>query len=223
MKISICYLLGLFAFLVSVPADQPAPFELESADVEFMSIEILPEEAPLVHIHLRDSKRREDWSRFVKTSSDGDIAVRLNESLMAEPYQTGEAAISETIILKSPDLDTAVSYVRILLPGQASGATASSDGSDADPVITLRSDPRASASDPITFTLVPTGSVYVLVRQKHGNKELFRRTMRAGERAELKSLGAAEVVFTAGENLTIEKDGQTLRPSGHGTAKLTVE
>jgi transcriptional regulator with XRE-family HTH domain len=73
-----------------------------------------------------------------------------------------------------------------------------------------------------SVTLRASGNVYVLVRQKEDDTELYRKTMSAGENVTLEKSGPVDVLFTAGENLIIEHGGERMRPSSSGTAKITI-
>lgn len=73
------------------------------------------------------------------------------------------------------------------------------------------------------ITLIASGNVYVLVRQRTDNRELYKNTMSAGESVTLKKQGAVDVLFTAGENLIIEQGDERFRPSSNGTAKITLQ
>lgn len=72
------------------------------------------------------------------------------------------------------------------------------------------------------LTLRASGNVYVLIRQKSDDAELLRRTMSAGETVNVPKSGPVDVLFTAGEFLTIEHKGELLRPSSSGTAKISI-
>ncbi|MFP4157591.1 MAG: helix-turn-helix domain-containing protein [Opitutales bacterium] len=99
---------------------------------------------------------------------------------------------------------------------QEDGSAADSE-SEPDPAPT---DPEATGAD--TVTLTASGNVYVLVKQQEDNAELFRKTMSEGERVTLDKEGPVDILFTAGEFLTIEHDGERLRPSSPGTAKISL-
>ena len=71
-------------------------------------------------------------------------------------------------------------------------------------------------------TLTASGNVYVLVKQQDDNTELFRKTMSEGETVTLDKDGPVDILFTAGEFLTIEHDGERMRPSSSGTAKISI-
>ena len=73
-----------------------------------------------------------------------------------------------------------------------------------------------------SVTLEASGNVYVLVRQKEDDAELYRNTMGEGESVTLEKNGPVDILFTAGENLVIEHGGERLRPSASGTAKITI-
>lgn len=83
----------------------------------------------------------------------------------------------------------------------------------------------ATTSEPApaeSVTLTATGNVYVLVKQKDDSKELYRNTMAEGESVTLEKSGSVDILFTAGEFLTIEHGGERMRPSSPGTAKITL-
>lgn len=80
-------------------------------------------------------------------------------------------------------------------------------------------DEAASAN---SITLTASGTVYVLVKQKDDNTELYRNTLSQGESVEIQKSGPVDILFTAGEFLTIEHSGERMRPSSSGTAKITI-
>ena len=74
-----------------------------------------------------------------------------------------------------------------------------------------------------SITLIASGNVYVLVKQRSDNKELFRKTLSGGESVTLAKNGPVDILFTAGENLVIVNPaGEKLRPEGEGTAKISI-
>jgi cytoskeletal protein RodZ len=76
---------------------------------------------------------------------------------------------------------------------------------------------------PETISLIASGNVYVLVKQRNDNKELVRKTLSAGETLEFTKDGPVDILFTAGENLVIVNPaGKRLRPKGEGTAKISI-
>ena len=72
------------------------------------------------------------------------------------------------------------------------------------------------------LTLIASGTVYVLVKQQADNVILYRDTMAEGDTVTLTKDGPVDILFTAGENITIESDGERLRPSSSGTAKIKL-
>ena len=60
------------------------------------------------------------------------------------------------------------------------------------------------------------------MKQQGDNTELFRKTMSEGETVTLDKDGPVDILFTAGEFLTIEHDGERMRPSSSGTAKISI-
>lgn len=81
--------------------------------------------------------------------------------------------------------------------------------------------PTAAGGDQITLTA--SGNVYVLVRQRSNNEELYKNTMAEGDSVTLDKEGVVDVLFTAGENLVIEQGGERFRPSNTGTAKISLQ
>lgn len=89
--------------------------------------------------------------------------------------------------------------------------------------ITQPAEPATPAADMNSVTLIANGNVYVLVKQRSDNKELYRKTMGAGETVTLQKDGAVDILFTAGENIVIEQGGERFRPNTSGTAKITLQ
>lgn len=103
--------------------------------------------------------------------------------------------------------------------------------SDAEPETTEPIDPPAitesieSATPAVgadSISLIASGNVYVLVKQRNDNQELYRKTMSGGETVTLTKSGPVDILFTAGENLVIDHAGERLRPSSSGTAKISI-
>ena len=113
------------------------------------------------------------------------------------------------------------------------GAILGSDKSDAftdssetqEETIEAQSSKPSQTVDTVSesITLIASGNVYVLVKQQSDNQELMRKTMSEGESITLVKNGAVDILFTAGENLQIEHEGERLRPRGSGTAKISIK
>ncbi|MGJ8637823.1 MAG: helix-turn-helix domain-containing protein [Opitutaceae bacterium] len=107
----------------------------------------------------------------------------------------------------------------------SSGNDFSSEPETAQTEITEAADPETpieaviSAND---LTLTASGTVYILVKQQSDNAILYRDTMAEGETVNLTKEGAVDILFTAGENITIESGGERVRPSSSGTAKIKI-
>lgn len=83
--------------------------------------------------------------------------------------------------------------------------------------------PRVPPSVNESITLIASGNVYVLVKQRDDNQELFRKTLSDGETVNLSKKGPIDILFTAGEHLVIVNPaGDKLRPKGAGTAKISI-
>lgn len=88
---------------------------------------------------------------------------------------------------------------------------------------TLTGSSSATPASSNFVTLQASGDVRVLVRQKKDDAELYRNNMRAGQSITLQKDGAVDILFTAGEHLTIEHGGERMRPSASGTARITID
>jgi len=85
-------------------------------------------------------------------------------------------------------------------------------------------EPNNPASSEESITLIASGNVYVLVKQRNDNQELFRKTLSGGETVTLTKSGPVDILFTAGEHLVIVNPaGDKLRPKGEGTAKISIQ
>ena len=74
-----------------------------------------------------------------------------------------------------------------------------------------------------SITLIASGYVTVLVKQRNDNQVLFSQTFNGGETVTLTKSGPVDILFTAGENLVIVNPaGEKLRPKGEGTAKILI-
>jgi cytoskeleton protein RodZ len=82
--------------------------------------------------------------------------------------------------------------------------------------------PTTSAASDDTVTLIASGNVFVLVRQRTDKQVLYRDTMSAGQTIALQKDGPVDILFTAGENIVIDHAGERLRPSSSGTAKISL-
>ncbi|PXA04144.1 hypothetical protein DDZ13_08885 [Coraliomargarita sinensis] len=74
-----------------------------------------------------------------------------------------------------------------------------------------------------TLTIRASGSVYVLVKTKSNNEQLFRGTLGDGDNTTLEVDEPVDVLFTAGEHLVLEWKGEEMKPNTTGTAKLTLK
>ena len=96
-----------------------------------------------------------------------------------------------------------------------------------DPAAITETIESAESSNPASteesITLIASDNVYVLVKQRNDNQELFRKTLSGGETITLAKSGPIDILFTAGENLIIVNPaGEKLRPKGAGTAKISI-
>jgi cytoskeletal protein RodZ len=88
---------------------------------------------------------------------------------------------------------------------------------------TTPNDSTTAGATEESITLIASGNVYVLVKQRDDNQELFRKTLSGGETVTLTKSGPVDILFTAGENLMIvNPSGEKLRPEGEGTAKISI-
>ncbi len=117
------------------------------------------------------------------------------------------------------------SLIKAILGGDAEVETADLRESPAMTETAETGTPEAAlpAATEDSITLIASGNVYVLVKQRDDNQELFRKTLAGGETVTLSKSGPVDILFTAGENLVIENSqGEKLRPEGEGTAKISI-
>ncbi|WP_269523919.1 helix-turn-helix domain-containing protein [Coraliomargarita parva] len=74
-----------------------------------------------------------------------------------------------------------------------------------------------------SLKLIANGTVYVMVKQKQDNQVIYKGTLSSGDEIPLTKTGPVDVMFTAGENLVIEQNGERMRPGASGTAKITLD
>ncbi len=82
--------------------------------------------------------------------------------------------------------------------------------------------PELAPTTDDSVTLIATGTVYVIVKQRDNGEEIYRGTLAADQTVPLSKQGPVDILFTAGENLVIESNGERMRPSTAGTAKITI-
>lgn len=91
------------------------------------------------------------------------------------------------------------------------------------PTMTQNGQRTTARADQSEFTITATGNVYILVRQRADNAELYRRTMAEGESVTLEKEGPVDILFTAGENFYIDHAGERIQPSAPGTARISLQ
>lgn len=175
-----------------------------------------------------DSKDSEnDEARY------GRIAPRRNQNADAESAEDEDLNSEKTFYLKIGLVFIGTLALVFIVFGLIK-AILSSDNATLEPPLSTPaavSQPNtgqsasAIASNPVDenqISLIASGTVYVLVKQKEDNIVLYRDTMSAGETVQLTKSGPVDILFTAGENIVIEHSGERLRPSSSGTAKITI-
>ena len=74
-----------------------------------------------------------------------------------------------------------------------------------------------------TVSLIASGNVYVLIKQRKDNEKLEEKTLGAGETLDFTKKGPIDVYFTSGENLVIvNPEGKRLKPKFEGTGKISI-
>jgi cytoskeletal protein RodZ len=82
--------------------------------------------------------------------------------------------------------------------------------------------PSIVDSDSITLS-ANGGSVRVAVTQKNDGSSIYRGMIEVDSPLTLDKSGPVEIIFTRGEYLVIESGDERFRPSGSGSAKITIE
>ncbi len=75
------------------------------------------------------------------------------------------------------------------------------------------------------FKLIASGTVFVAARQLDDLKMLFQGTLTTGEEISLKKKGPVEIVFTTAENITVNFNGESIRPqssNSSGSSKIKL-
>jgi len=116
------------------------------------------------------------------------------------------------------------SLIKAIMGGDAEVETPVSESpAITESVETTTPDDASPSAGQESITLIASGNVYVLVKQRSDNQELFRKTLSGGETVTLTKNGPVDILFTAGENLVIVNPaGEKLRPEGEGTAKISI-
>lgn len=140
------------------------------------------------------------------------------------------AEMDKTFYLKAGLVVLGVLAVLIVIVGLIAAVLNSGDETATDVSnSTVTSSTPETASDTTatsgqeTVSLIASGNVYVLVKQRNDNKELVRKTLSEGDKLDFSKEGPIDILFTAGENLVIVNPaGERLRPKGEGTAKISI-
>ena len=83
--------------------------------------------------------------------------------------------------------------------------------------------PSAPAASDDQITLYANNAdVYVTVTQLNDRERIYNGSVTVGNPLQLEKEGPVEVMFTRGENLEIEVNGERFRPSESGIAKTTI-
>ena len=74
------------------------------------------------------------------------------------------------------------------------------------------------------ITLKASGAVYIQIRQKIGNKILFKKQLSNGEIQTIKRRGPVDIAFTKGDFIRLIADGQddTIQPNTNGPGTITL-
>ncbi|MEM1223115.1 MAG: helix-turn-helix domain-containing protein [Verrucomicrobiota bacterium] len=115
--------------------------------------------------------------------------------------------------------------IRAILGSGSDGGTEFATPVDEPAGIESPAEPGGETSSSVSaneITLIAEGNVYVVVKQQEDDAVLFRETLSAGESVPVSKSGPVDILFTAGENLIIEHNGERVRPKGTGTAKITI-
>lgn len=99
-------------------------------------------------------------------------------------------------------------------------ATSPSTGVSPSPAPEIANTPTPQTGTPLRLSA--SGTVTVMVKQKRDNQLIYRETLQAGDVVNLNKNGAVDIVFTAGELIQIEVDGEPIALNATGTAKISL-
>lgn len=110
-----------------------------------------------------------------------------------------------------------------------SGDSGGTDGTDGGPdlrepaSVTEATEPTPPAESDNRITLYANNAdVYVTVTQRNDGKRIYNGSVTVGNPLTLEKEGPVEIMFTRGENLLIETNGERFRPSESGIAKTVI-
>lgn len=198
-------------------------------------------EVSLAAAHSPDApltSREQVGSRSVGPRSKGTISTEGRQSTVGDEdswARNNESGLDRTLYWKIGIIATAV-FVLFFLVYALVRAISTPDNPDGPGNVTINPPSETSGSPSTTGTngsgttpnrnngntvprqgssqiiLIATGEVFVQVRQTSDRSVLFQGTLSAGDRVPINYQGSADIGFTQGSNLQIEKDGQIFEP-----------
>jgi cytoskeleton protein RodZ len=179
------------------------------------------------------SRTKEEENR--KKSQLGKISARSNASEKYREDAHEDEEVEKSFYVKVGLVVLGVFAFLVVIIGLIISVLGGGDDESETTVANTRTPPPVASSDrglpadpspetsPERVSLIASGNVYVLVKQRNDNKELVRRTLGEGETLGFTKEGPVDILFTAGENLIIVNPaGERLRPKGEGTAKISI-
>lgn len=175
-------------------------------------------------------KASEDSNAQNESSSYGRISSKSSSEQEHDDDSDAHEDADKTFYLKIGLVFIGTLTLVFVIFGLIKAILSSGDEAPTEPElapteITNPAQPDPGAAEAVSsneFKLIASGTVYVLVKQQSDNAIIYNETMSEGETVSLTKEGAVNIMFTAGENITIESGGERLRPSSSGTARITL-
>lgn len=164
-------------------------------------------------------------------SADNDNSYGRITAQGTEDRHDSDDESDKTFYLKIGLVFVGVLTLVFVIFGLLKAILSSGDDTSSEPDLTPPEITQPATTDPATdqdivssseIRLIASGTVYVKVRQRSDDSSLYEGTMSDGQTINLTKDGVVDILFTAGENLTIESGGEKLRPSSSGIAKITL-
>ena len=175
-------------------------------------------------------EQAEALEEIPQRSNYGSMSAQPNPGDPTDPTDEADEDTDKIFYMKAGLIFVGVIALVFVLFGLVRAILGSS-GDESDPVLEETAlvapveTPGNAVETPAVednITLIATGTVYVIVKQRDNGEEIYRGTLAEDQSVPLAKQGPVDILFTAGENLVIESQGERMRPSTSGTAKITI-